>query len=64
MAIIISSLNLFCIIKEISAISIKLSKNIHIKKARPSATSEDLTTDDTKNAIPKKEDESAKSNPV
>jgi len=47
-----------------SAISKKLSKNIQIKKAKPRATSDDFTTDDTKNAIPRNEDESENNNPV
>ena len=50
--------------RDISAISIKASKNIHIKNAIPRATSEDFTNEDIKNAIPKKAEERAKRSPV
>jgi hypothetical protein len=59
-----SSFNLCCIISEISAISIKASRNIQTKNEIPRATSDDFTNEEMKNAIPKKALESEKSNPV
>ena len=63
-AIIKPSSNLFCIIIEISAISINANKNIQIKNEIPRATSLVFTNAEIKKAIPKKADESENSKPV
>ena len=58
-----SSLRRFCIIRLIRAMSIKASKNIHTKNDNPRATSEDLTIEEIKKAIPKKAELSENKSP-